>query len=107
MKSIVLSKIVAKFFCESKMLTLGFLSASFFAPPPMETLAKYWITFFVFSVLPAPLSPLQDDLKIFHVIVSHSESTKCHDNVGYIEMFISLCSATNFTPSNVERVWSY
>lgn len=44
------------FFVSIVILTSLF-SGSFFAPP-METLAKYWITFFVFSVLPAPLSPL-------------------------------------------------
>jgi len=42
-----------------KNIKIIFTSAETFLPlTPAATKAKYWITFFVFSVLPAPDSPL-------------------------------------------------
>ena len=44
-----------------------FTSAETFLPlTPAATKAKYWITFFVFSVLPAPDSPLDMKLRIIY-----------------------------------------
>jgi len=42
-----------------KMTLTFFSDPSFFAEPPAAILAKYWMTLFVFTVFPAPDSPLQ------------------------------------------------
>ena len=50
-----------------------FLSLVSFFAPPAATLAKYWMTLFVFTVFPAPDSPLTKKGKefSFYVIISY------------------------------------
>ena len=57
--------------CVAVFFFIGFVCREWLTPElklclkPVEAIcAKYWITFFVFSVLPAPLSPLSKDVYI-------------------------------------------
>lgn len=40
------------------------------------TNAKYWITFFVFSVFPAPLSPLSQQVAQLHANISTAKDSR-------------------------------